>query len=63
MNKKIEKLIRHQVENDISEVKMCEDIGICRMTFYNLKKETTKPHESTLEVINKYITKENIDVV
>jgi DNA-binding XRE family transcriptional regulator len=63
MNNQVKKLVEHQVKSEISEEKMCSDIGIARKTFYNLKKEITKPHESTLEVIDKYITKENIDVV
>jgi ACT domain-containing protein len=57
MNPKIKKLIEHQVRNEISETKMCEDIGIARMTYYNLKHDITHPHESTLEQINKYMSK------
>ena len=63
MDKAVKTLVEHQVKSEISEEQMCSDIGIARKTFYNLKRENTKPHESTLEVINKYITKENIDVV
>jgi len=57
MNDKIKKLIEHQVKSEISETKMCTDIGIARMTFYNLKNEITHPHESTIEQINKYMCK------
>ncbi|MDH4127156.1 MAG: hypothetical protein OEV44_00270 [Spirochaetota bacterium] len=59
----VEKLIIFQVKSNISEETMCSDIGIARMTYYNLKNDNTTPHKSTLDVIIKYILKNNIDVI
>lgn len=55
MNEKIEKLILYQITNEISEEKMCEEIGITRRTFSNLKKERMNPHVNTLELIDSFI--------
>ena len=63
MDDRIEKLIEFQVKSNISEETMCNDIGIARKTYYNLRKETTRPHESTMEQVNKFIDKNSIDVV
>jgi DNA-binding XRE family transcriptional regulator len=61
MDSRVKKLVEHQVKNEISEDTMCSEIGIVRKTYYNLKKEVTRPHESTMELVDKYL--KNKDVV
>lgn len=60
MNDKVKKLVEHQVKSDISEETMCSEIGIVRKTYYNLKKETTRPHESTIELVDKYLKSNDV---
>lgn len=55
MDKKIEKLIKHQVETGISEATLCQELRITRTTFYNLKKGKTHPQEYTVNQVDKFI--------
>ena len=60
MNDSIKKLIEHQVISDISEETMCNDIGIVRKTYYNLKKNNTSPRKLTQKLIDNYLKESNV---
>lgn len=60
MNEKIKKLISYHVTQEMSEEHMCDDLGITRRTFNNLKKNKCKPHISTIKKIDFFIKEKGL---